>query len=75
MNKIRQILAQIRYAIPSLLIRPDPKLQKDLVRWKQIHNMSCSDRMAMALLLWRYKEFRNLVIYRNRAHPVRRRTG
>jgi serine O-acetyltransferase len=73
MNKIRHILAQIRYAIPSLLIRPDPKLQKDLVRWKQIHSLFCSDSMAMAQLLWRCKEFRNLVIYRNRQHPIRRR--
>lgn len=73
MNKIRQKLAQIRYAIPSLLIPPNQKLHKDLARWKQIHCLSCSDSMAMAQLLWRYREFRNLVIYRNRQHPIRRR--
>lgn len=73
MNQIRQILAQIRYAIPSLLIRPDRKLHMDLARWKQIHHMECSDRNAAALLLWQFKEFRNLVLYRQRKYPIRRR--
>ena len=73
MNKIRQILAQIRYAIPSLLIRPDRKLHMDLARWKQIHHMECPDRNAAALLLWQFKEFRNLLLYRQRRYPIRRR--
>lgn len=73
MNKIRQILAQIRYAIPSLLICPDQKLHKDLARWKQIHHLECSDCYAAALLLWQFKEFRNLLLYRQRKYPIRRR--
>lgn len=73
MNKIRQILAQLRYAIPSLLIRPDQKLHMDLARWKQIHHMECPDRNAAALLLWQFKEFRNLLLYRQRRYPIRRR--
>jgi serine O-acetyltransferase len=63
----------LRYLVPMLLIRIDDRLRKDLARWKEIHRMNCSDKLAMAQLLWRYKEFRNLVIYRNRHHPIRRR--
>ena len=63
----------LRYLIPGLLIEKSDKLCKDLTRWKQIHCLSCSDFMSMAQLLWRYREFRNLVIYRNRQHPIRRR--
>lgn len=63
----------LRYLIPGLLIEKSDKLCKDLTRWKHIHCLSCSDPMAMAQLLWRRREFRNLVIYRNRQHPIRRR--
>ena len=63
----------IRYIIPHFLIEKDEKLRKDLVRWKEIHQLECSDEKAMAILLWRYKEFRNLVIYRNRKKKIRRR--
>jgi serine O-acetyltransferase len=56
-----------------LLIEMDDALRKDLARWKEIHHLSCLDRAAMAQLLWRFREFRNLVIYRNRNHPIRRR--
>lgn len=68
-----KIVFYLRYLIPGLLIEKNDKLRKDLSRWKEIHHLSCSDRMAMAQLLWRFKEFRNLVIYRNRQHPIRRR--
>lgn len=67
------IVFYLRYLIPGLLIEKDSKLRKDLSRWKEIHHLSCSDHMAMAQLLWKFKEFRNLVIYRNRQHPIRRR--
>ena len=67
------VLMLIRYFFPGLVIEWSPRLRKDLARWKQIHHLSCSDRTAMAQLLWRFKEFRNLVIYRNRQHPIRRR--
>ncbi len=63
----------LRYLIPGLLIKMNPPLHTDLARWKEIHHLSCSDRAAMAQLLWRCKEFRNLVIYRNRHNPIRRR--
>ena len=67
------LFMNLRYLIPMLLIDMDDKLSKDLIRWKAIHHLTCSDNVAMAQLLWRCKEFRNLVIYRNRKHPIRRR--
>lgn len=67
------LVMRLRYLIPGLLIERSDKLCKDLSRWKEIHHLSCSDQYAMAQLLWKYKEFRNLVIYRNRHHPIRRR--
>lgn len=67
------LVMRLRYLIPGLLIERSDKLCKDLSRWKEIHHLSCSDKYAMAQLLWKYKEFRNLVIYRNRHHPIRRR--
>ena len=66
-------LIYLRYLIPSFLIEQSNRLNQDLLRWKEIHHLDCSDRKAMAILLWRYKEFRNLVIYRNRNHPIQRR--
>ena len=63
----------LRYLLVQPVIGKDDRLMKDLARWKFIHNLTCPDREAMALLLWRYREFRNLVIYRNRRHPIRRR--
>lgn len=67
------LFMNLRYWIPGLLIEMSGELREDLARWKQIHQLTCSDRVAMGWLLWRYKEFRNLVIYRNRRHPIRRR--
>lgn len=63
----------LRYLIPMLLIEMNDALRKDLARWKEIHHLDCSDGIAMARLLWQFQEFRNLVIYRNRNHPIRRR--
>lgn len=67
------LFMNLRYWIPGLLIEMSEALREDLARWKHIHQLTCPDRAAMACLLWRYKEFRNLVIYRNRQHPIRRR--
>lgn len=68
-----KLMILIRYLIPMLLIDVDDKLCMDLARWKEIHHLDCTDTMAMAQLLWRCREFRNLVIYRHRNHPIRRR--
>lgn len=66
-------LMKLRYFLPGLLIEKSELLVKDLARWKTIHKLSCSDGTAMAILLWRFKEFRNLLIFRHRKHPVKRR--
>lgn len=63
----------IRYLIPSLLIPLDEYLAADLQRWKQVYHLDGSDYDAMAELLWRKQEFRNLVIYRGSRYPIRRR--
>ena len=73
MRFLMKILMLIRYFIPSLMIDMDEMLCKDLERWKEIHCLNSSDYLAMARLLWRNKEFRNLVIFRNRHHAIRRR--
>lgn len=67
------LLMKLRFFLPGRLIEKSEKLNKDLARWKAIHKLTCPDREAMAILLWRFKEFRNLVIYRLSAYPIRRR--
>lgn len=73
MKKLFAWLIQLRFIIPSILIVSDTNLKMDVERWKDIHKMKCSDHAAMAYLLWYFKEFRNLVIYRHSAYPIRRR--
>ena len=73
MRKLLQLIIQLRYFLPGLTIRMEDRLLKDLIRWREIQHIDCPDRKAMAILLWRFKEFRNLVIYRHSAHPIRRR--
>lgn len=68
-----KLMMLIRYLIPGLLIEVNEELSKDLARWKEIHKLACTDYVAMAQLLWYHKEFRNLVIYRNRNHSIMRR--
>ena len=67
------VLMLIRYFFPGLIIDMNGGLCKDLMRWKEIYHLSCLDCVAMAQLLWRCREFRNLVIYRHRHYPIRRR--
>lgn len=67
------LLMRLRYFFASFFIKMNEYLVADLARWKSIQNMDCSDNIAMGQLLWRCKEFRNLVIYRNRAYPIKRR--
>ena len=73
MHAIYRFLINIRYFLPGLLIRFDDKLLKDLTRWKTIHQIPGSDRSAAAELLWNFKEFRSLMIYRLSSYPIRRR--
>lgn len=48
----------------------DEVLQKDIKRWKEVHNIQKTDVIAVAELLWSYHEFRNLLIYRNRYRKI-----
>lgn len=73
MRKMLQLIIQLRYFFPGLIIHLDGELRKDLTRWKEIQHMDCPDQKAMAILLWRFKEFRNLVVYRHSAHPIGKR--
>ena len=44
----------------------DPKLQKDLARWKELLKLAGKPAKILAILLASHPEFRNLFIYRNR---------
>lgn len=71
---IKKVLAYLRL----LLILPginwkDERFCKELARWKKICGVHEKDSMALALLLWDKKEFRNLLIYRNAHRPIYRR--
>jgi len=67
MRKIKNILVMLR-SFPVLLGLDwnDDRFRKDLARWKEICHIEGSDPVAAALLLWDKREFRNLLIYRNR---------
>ena len=43
--------------------------KKDLNRWKEIKNLPYSGYLLTAIMLWDYKEFRNLFIYRHKKNP------
>ena len=66
MRKIRNTLQILRL----LMILPwvnwkDNKFIKDLNRWQEICHLEGSNSAVLAQLLWSWKEFRNLFIYRN----------
>ncbi len=66
MRRIRSILQIIRL----LMVLPwvdwkDNKFKKDLKRWQDICRLEGSQTAILAQLLWSWKEFRNLFIYRN----------
>lgn len=67
MRKIKYCLQRLRllWILPGIRWK-DEKFSKDLARWKQILGMEGSNCAVLARLLWEKKEFRNLLIYRNR---------
>lgn len=65
-----RVLYFIRFLIPGLFLRVDSRLRMDLDRWKEIDHLTGTDWDAMAALLWRKKEFRNLVLYRCRRRKL-----
>lgn len=71
MTKIKRIFQILRFFLvfPGIDFR-DERLKKDIGRWKRIYNIVESDFLTVAILLWQYPEFRNLIIYRNRYRKV-----
>ena len=74
MNKLKLFLYMIR-VLPIMLgvKKTDYRFQQDLIRWKNVCNISESRWIAFAELMWQKKEFRNLYIYRNSHRPIYRR--
>lgn len=73
MKKIRVIFAYV-HIFPILLgvNWQDERFQKDLLRWKRLVKLECGNVTALAVLLQRFPEFRNLFIYRNRHRRIYR---
>ncbi len=44
----------------------DPIIKMDIERWKKILNINKQDKHAVAILCWKYPEFRNLLLYRHK---------
>ena len=66
MRRIKSDLQRVRL----LMVLPwadwkDEKFIMDLNRWKEICHLEGSNFAVLAQLLWSWKEFRNLFIYRN----------
>lgn len=57
------------FVFPGLDLK-DNRLKKDIDRWKRIYKIEGSDFTVLAILMWKYPEFRNLLIYRNRFRKV-----
>lgn len=67
MKKTKQLLQLLRlvWILPGIQWQ-NHRFRMDLARWKQICHLDGTDTAVLAWLLWEKKEFRNLLIYRNR---------
>lgn len=74
MEKMRRILYMLRllFILPGIDWNDDA-FRKDLTRWKDILHIHNSDQAALAQILSKNTEFRNLFIYRNSHRPFYRR--
>lgn len=74
MEKIRRVLHMLRllFILPGIDWN-DEAFRKDLARWKDILHIYGSDQAALAQILSRNPEFRNLFVYRNSHRPIYRR--
>lgn len=68
---MKQFIKKVIYICRFLLIFPgvnwkDDKFLADLHRWKQILKIETNDFNTLAQLLWKFPEYRNLFIFRNR---------
>lgn len=64
----------LRFTLVYMFIdRKNHLLQKDIERWEQIIGLNKSRYCNFAYLMYQYKEFRNLVIYRSSKKIIGRR--
>lgn len=71
MKRILIVLQYLRlFPIILGIDREDEKLNKDILRWKDICKRSGSYTAVLSQLLWYKKEFRNLLIFRNRHRRI-----
>lgn len=74
MKRVKMILQILRvFLILPWVNWKDERYLKDLARWKNIYHIDERNWIALAVLLWNWKEYRNLFIYRNRRRPIYRR--
>ena len=68
MNNIKLLVHYLRFLpiLPGINWK-DQRFVMDLNRWKSICNIEGNKYRVLAILLWYKKEYRNLLIYRNRA--------
>jgi len=71
---MRKILRSIRFFFVSFGVPwENERFAKDLKRWREVLGLRGTDRAALAVLLNRYPEFRNLYLYRLQRKRLYRR--
>lgn len=65
-ENVKKMIYMFRLLFISGIPWENPEFRMDMKRWKDILNLKMPDRQALAYLLWKKKEFRNLFFYRNR---------
>ena len=70
MSGIKKVLNSLRFLlITPFLDLQDKRISMDVERWKSVLHIDGDQKRALKTLLTRYKEFRNLYIYRNTGRP------
>lgn len=65
--RIKKVIILLRFAWVSPGVKwEDSFLNQDIIRWKRINHIKGNKNYTLAYLLWKYPEFRNLFIFRNR---------
>ena len=74
MSGIKKVLNSLRFLlIAPFLDLQDKRISMDVERWKSVLHIDGDQKQVMKTLLTRYKEFRNLFLYRNTGRPHFRR--
>lgn len=76
MSALKKIIFYIQILRLSLVYPfmnlSNPKLIKDIERWEEILNLNYGRYKNLTYLMYKYKEFRNIVIYRNANKTISR---